>query len=596
MYMNNDLKIIKKKYGERMMHLCRELFNTILDNNPGMLSGILLENFFPSHYLYDDIKDSHLENKFKDYIYSIYDKFRISDSNIISTVDDPKTLMKQVGYTLYECLTEQDIMAFKKYYAPGELLCTFKGNRLNRSYVYFAVHRDANKLNRQDFSCPRRQDAYGTSVISIQFTRDDSHTLSIKNRYNHTVSNPDATFSNDLENIIPGLTKSFANYYGMIQSHYNNLFEMPGYVKASDGKYYKYNYEINNVYYCPNNIIIDNFQVERYPRELYLIMDYFILDLVNKKFIFKKRSYDSFTDSIGVIKNINIVNNYDEKIVTITPQVGEDIIIVLDKYHRIISLKNNNVLEIYNNFLWHNTVLRDISLDNVLKIGDGFLFNNETATTISLPNVLKIGESFMCRSILTNVSLPKVTDIGYRFMTSNYYLRTLELPSLLIAGGNFLARNEVLEHILLPKVLRIGANFLEHNKCLKTISLPQVKDIYSGFCYRNEILNEVYLPRVEFIMANFLYLNDALKKIELPQVLSIGTNFMASNTVIETVRLPLVRIIPDNALQINESICEFYAPLLESSLQNRKLRNLQRKNTRKSLIQSKMKFFRYGSK
>ena len=28
--MNEDLKIIKKHYGEKMMHLCRELFPTLL--------------------------------------------------------------------------------------------------------------------------------------------------------------------------------------------------------------------------------------------------------------------------------------------------------------------------------------------------------------------------------------------------------------------------------------------------------------------------------------------------------------------------------------------------------------------------------------
>ena len=34
--MNKDLKVIKKHYGEKMMHLCRELFPTLLvnTNNP----------------------------------------------------------------------------------------------------------------------------------------------------------------------------------------------------------------------------------------------------------------------------------------------------------------------------------------------------------------------------------------------------------------------------------------------------------------------------------------------------------------------------------------------------------------------------------
>ena len=40
--MIEDLKVIKKKYGEEMMHLCRKFFPTILENK-GELLNILLE-------------------------------------------------------------------------------------------------------------------------------------------------------------------------------------------------------------------------------------------------------------------------------------------------------------------------------------------------------------------------------------------------------------------------------------------------------------------------------------------------------------------------------------------------------------------------
>ena len=49
--MIDDLKIIKKHYGEKMSHLCRELFPTILET-PGKLSYLLLEKFEPSKVLY----------------------------------------------------------------------------------------------------------------------------------------------------------------------------------------------------------------------------------------------------------------------------------------------------------------------------------------------------------------------------------------------------------------------------------------------------------------------------------------------------------------------------------------------------------------
>ena len=70
---NMDLKIIKKKYGENLMHLCRELFSTILDNHPGLLSKILLDNFYPSHDLYDDLVRMTYVLTFKNYIYNIYE-------------------------------------------------------------------------------------------------------------------------------------------------------------------------------------------------------------------------------------------------------------------------------------------------------------------------------------------------------------------------------------------------------------------------------------------------------------------------------------------------------------------------------------------
>lgn len=58
--MNYDLKIIKKKFGENMMKLSRELFPTLLEEE-GLLSGILLDNFNPSKTLYGDIKKNCLE-------------------------------------------------------------------------------------------------------------------------------------------------------------------------------------------------------------------------------------------------------------------------------------------------------------------------------------------------------------------------------------------------------------------------------------------------------------------------------------------------------------------------------------------------------
>ena len=111
-YMIDDLKQIKKYYGENMMHLCRELFSTILET-PGLLFKLLEDNFNHSKYLYDDIMENCLEEYFKRYIYSLIEV----DKKEINVKNSPYKLLKEVGYNLYECKTEKDIQKFKKYYS-----------------------------------------------------------------------------------------------------------------------------------------------------------------------------------------------------------------------------------------------------------------------------------------------------------------------------------------------------------------------------------------------------------------------------------------------------------------------------------------------
>ena len=279
--MNSDLKIIKKKYGEKMMHFCREFFPTLLEKE-GLLSSLLLNNFNASHNLYNDLVEYNLLGDFKEYIYSLVDVEHLEEKS--ENIASPEELLASVGYDLYECHTEEEIQSFRKYYAPEEVLCTFTyGNRLDTCRVFFAIKKNVEEIKREDFKHPKRQDEYGTSVISIQFEKLGGNRLSIKNRYNHHVNNPDSTFSNNLDNIVPGLTKSFEKYYGIKQRNVNKGFEIPSYVMASDGKYYKYNYEIDNIYYCPDNIIIMNGKVDQLPKEKFIVFDYFILDLENKK-------------------------------------------------------------------------------------------------------------------------------------------------------------------------------------------------------------------------------------------------------------------------------------------------------------------------
>ena len=428
--MIDDLKVIKKLYGEKMSHLCRELFPTLLEE-PGYLSNLLQEKFEPSKILYEDIIINGMKEPFKNFIYSFSDQ----EDMDLPVTKTPTELLSDAGYDLYECKTEEDIDKFRHFYAEGEELCTFDGGRLSRCYVFFAVKRGAEKLKRRDFTNPSRQDEYGTSVISIQFSRGASNTLSIKNRYNHAVDNPDATFSNNLDNIILGLTDSFEKEYGYNLSHNRSGFEIPGYVNAN-GKYYKYNYELDNIYYCPNNIIIDNFEVKRdfHQMERYILVDYFIIDLQEKKvFPYKERtpsadiarvmivhklSEDPFFKTFKHIKDIKVIKNKSNgnKVIYIYTKHKEPIEIEINKANQMVRYKNNHIRKLPNKFLAYNRYLNVLELNNVIKTGKNCLYFNTALEYLSLEKIYEVGEGFLYR----NKSIKRAIFPKYFFINDGF--------------------------------------------------------------------------------------------------------------------------------------------------------------------------------
>lgn len=453
--MNQDLKIIKNKYGEKMMHLCRNLFSTILETE-GVLSKIMLEKFEPTKFLYEDIIQNNLIEEFSSCIYSAYDSPFMKK---VSSEKTPKELLSEAGYDLYECNTEEEIQKFKKYYKKFEELCTFKGGRLDKCHVFFAVKKDVENIKRENFPKPERQDEYATSVLSIQFTKDEDHILSIKNRYNHKVDNPDATFSNNLDNIIPGLTDSFEKFYGMIQKFKYDEFDVNGYVMANDGKYYKYNMEIDNVYYCSNNIIIDNFEVKRYPKDKYIVMDQFILDLKSGNITSYKENIDKSFEKSMEDSGRPVVYNCGEykKIVFYNK---EPIVIILDNLNNIVGLQNKNIKEIGPYFLYYNKKIEKISLPNVEIISHNFLVNGLNVKEIDIKSVKEIGRGFLYNNEdLEEIELPVVKEIEHNFLRNNKKLKRISIPSNVVEQLYKLYKN----------IGSLEINIVEENKISKTI-------------------------------------------------------------------------------------------------------------------------------
>ncbi len=553
--MSDELKKIKKIYGEEMMHLCRSLFPTLLENE-GKLLEILEKVIAPTHSLASDIIKNNYYDEFKNLIYSYID---VEEDEVIEVNESPFELMDKAGYTLYECKTEADIQSFKKYYYLNEELCSFRGGRLERCHVFFAVKKNVDEIKRENYNHPRREDEYGTSVISIQFARGMKNTLSIKNRYNHTVNNPDATFSNNLENIIPGLTRSFENYYGLniIQQddlRTSFLTSELKYARSIDGKYYRYNDERNGIYYCENNIIlfINGIIDLKYAqnKERYLLIDHYIIDRKEKTInLYGEDNEDAFVESInrvGVIKDIEVIKKDDDRIINIKYQDGKNVKIEINKQNAITGYENDYIKEINRDFLFNNTTLKNISIPSVKRISDNFLFSNNCLKNISLPCTEEIADDFLYfNHVLENIYAPRLKRVGNNFLVTNTELKRIELPSIEEIFSGFISLNKDIIEVIIPKVQRIGMDFLSHTNKIKSIDLPNALEIGNSFLASCIELERIYLPKAQVIRDDFLFFNNKLKNINLPSANIIGNNFLMCNDVIERINIPEVREIGD---------------------------------------------------
>ena len=275
-------------------------------------------------------------------------------------------------------------------------------------------------------------------------------------------------------------------------------FEIPNYVVANDGKFYKYNFEIDNIYYCPNNLIIDNYNVIRdYQGDnaaRYILMDYFILDLKEKSiYTYNNDIEDGFVDSIyavGKIDKIDVKNNDSGKIITIIYEDKKEVYIYLNKQNSIIGYINNYVKKIDNYFLCFVNNVKKVELNEVTEIKNMFLCNNGKLK-VSLPKVEKIENNFLQKSNIISISLPNLVKVGDYFMSNNYDLREIFVPNLEYIGYCFLTENRELEELTLLKVKEIDDCFLYHNKKLKKLNISSDVIIGEDALRNNELINNL---------------------------------------------------------------------------------------------------------
>ena len=566
---SKELKRIKKLYGEKFMHLCRELFPTLLEQE-GLLTEILTSSLaINSRTLYEDIVETELESDFKAYIYSKVDVEK--DKPEIISKKTPYELLEEAGYDLYECNSEEEIQSFKKWYESGEELCTFSGGRLEKCVVFWAVRKDADNIKREKFEKPRREDEYGTSVMGIQFNKMGKCTVSIKNRYNHTINNPDATYGNDLDRIIPGLTQSFADLLSergleLNKSNIEKLY-IPGYTVAEDGKYYKYNKEINGIYYCPGNIIIDCGKVIQLETEKQVLMDCFILDKESKTIkLYDERIGDCFVDTFEDIDKIKMKKSTDKQgkmIITITLKNSQNpITIVINKNNQIIEYENQDLTNIGNNFLLNSNEIKRIVLPNVKEIGDN-LCSSGRIEELNIYNLERIGNNCFNSCDIAELNMPKLREVGHHCFAHLNKLKKIDMPSLERIGNRvFESLGSGLQEINFPKLTVAGNNFLKYgiNPCkLNMPNIEQMGDNCLTEVYAN--LHELSMPKLKKVGNKFLK-KSCLEKIDLPMLEQTGDYFIENNArggiiALSELKLPKLKKLGNMCLGVISDLDEY---------------------------------------
>lgn len=159
----------------------------------------------------------------------------------------------KAGYDTVIFDDEEKIAEYKKYYADGEVICTYNNlaERMRQYHMIVAVKKDIDKIQRS--KAPQRDDEYGTSILNIQIAKNGNH-MSIKNRYNHTVNECDSTLNNNLDMLVLGLQAKVLGYYNIASLNNNKCYYNR--IVNINGIYLKYNRAAHNVYF--GDFVLDN--------------------------------------------------------------------------------------------------------------------------------------------------------------------------------------------------------------------------------------------------------------------------------------------------------------------------------------------------
>ncbi len=356
---------------------------------------------------------------------------------VASAPADPLELLDRAGYDAFYADDLEKQNSIKKYYAPGELLCTFNDKaRYKKYHIVQAVRKDVDTIKRSDFvGKEERDDAYGTSVISIQIAKEGGF-ISIKNRYNHTVEACDHTFGSNPDNIIPGLTGALKDHFNVDFSANSSLLPN-GFVLMGD-QIFRHHTERDNIYFGDQAWAKDG-QIHTADRGA-------------GDAVFDEYYFDNRTKSLSRIN----INSHDRFVDDFNAAYGGNKGLHVDKDGKLL-------------------------LHDELLIGA----ENSRIKTLYLPELTKLGPFALEQcDALEHFEAPKLKTMDAFSLRHARGLKTFRAPVLESMDDLCLENTASLTDTHVPSLKLMGNDCFYNAKVLKSFEAPSLESM-NGRCFNN---------------------------------------------------------------------------------------------------------------
>lgn len=451
---------------------------------------------------------------------------------------NPFDLLDQAGYDAFYADTLEKQNSISKYFQKDELLCTFNdAARHQYFHIVHAVKKDVDQIKREDFvGKEKREDAYGTSVISIQMLKMGGF-ISIKNRYNHKVPGCDNTFKSNPDNIIEGLSQSLKDHFNVefMPKRAATNFLPEGYHMIGE-QVFKYYYEENGFFYG-DRAWVKNGEIHEVDRSAGdARFDTFLFD--NKTKTLKKidpNSLNSFADDFNRYYGGNPGLNVQKGNLMLDGEV-------------LIGAEESRIKTLY---LPEFKEMSELCLMNALSLER---FEAPALTRMATTCLTAVNK-------LEHFDAPKLTTMRGSCLEKAGALGCFNAPELETMGGGCLVNARVLKRFDAPKLTMMGGGCLGKVEALEYFNAPVLETMTRGCLHDVPALQHFSAPSLTDMGDNCISNAPVLKRIEIPSLTEMGCFCLDKVGMLEYFNAPVLKTMR-SCLGDAPSLKRFEAPLL----------------------------------